>query len=181
MANWPTVARRIRVPSGFVLAVLYLWLAKADAGSLALGAVFVIMGLAIRGVASGYLDKNEQLATSGPYAYTRNPLYLGSVIMAVGFAIAARNLWIALVLAAVFVGIYLPVIRAEETYLAQRFPEFPEYARRVPRFGPTFQGVNGKRGSFSWTLYWKHREYNAIIGSGIILAALIAKLFWTSR
>jgi protein-S-isoprenylcysteine O-methyltransferase Ste14 len=181
MASWPAIARRIRVPSGFVLAALYLWLAKPSARSLALGAVFIVAGLAIRGVASGYLDKNERLATSGPYAYTRNPLYLGSVIMAVGFAIVARSLWIALILAAVFIGIYLPVIRAEETYLAQRFPEFPEYARQVPRFGLNLNTPNRKRGSFSWTLYWKHREYNAILGSAAILAALIAKLFWISR
>jgi protein-S-isoprenylcysteine O-methyltransferase Ste14 len=181
VARWPAVARRIRVPSGFVLTALYLWLAKASALSLALGAVFIVLGLVIRGVASGYLDKNEQLATSGPYAYTRNPLYLGSVIMAVGFAIVARSLGIALILAAVFVGIYLPVIGAEETYLAQRFPEFPEYARQVPRFGAKLKGRNGKGDSFSWTLYWKHREYNAIIGSATILAAVIAKLLWTSR
>ena len=181
MASWPEIARRIRVPSGFVLAALYLWLAGPSARSLALGAAFIVVGLLVRGVASGYLDKNEQLATSGPYAYTRNPLYLGSVIMAIGFAIAARSVWIALILAAVFIGIYLPVIGAEETYLAQHFPEFSEYARRVPRFGPKLKGLNGERGSFSWTLYWKHREYNAIIGSVAILGVVIAKLFWTSH
>ena len=181
MASWATIARRIRVPSGFVLAGLYLWLAKPSARSLALGIVFIIVGLAMRAVASGYLNKNEQLATSGPYAYTRNPLYLGSVIMAMGFAIVARSLWIALILAAVFTGIYLPVIRAEETYLAQRFPEFAEYARRVPRFIPKPGQLDRPRGIFSWGLYWKHREYNATIGSAAILAVLIAKLLWGSE
>jgi protein-S-isoprenylcysteine O-methyltransferase Ste14 len=181
VASWSAVARRIRVPSGFVLAALYLWLAKPNVRSLTLGFVFIILGLAVRAVASGYLNKNEQLAMSGPYAYTRNPLYLGSVIMALGFAIVARSFWIALILITVFVGIYLPVTRAEENYLAERFPEFPAYARQVPRFVPKLKRSTGSRGSFSWTLYWKHREYNATLGSAAILAVLIAKLLWTWR
>lgn len=181
MPSWPVIARRIRVPSGFVLAALYLWLARPDARSIALGAVFITAGLLVRGAASGYLRKNEQLATTGPYAYTRNPLYVGSCIMAVGFAIAAKSLWIILILVVIFLLIYLPVIRAEESHLAQRFPEFSDYARRVPRLAPRLRGVDYRGGSFSWELYWKHREYNAILGSVAILAALLAKLFWNSR
>jgi len=181
VASWPAIARRIRVPSGFVLTAVYLWLAQPSAQSLTLGALSIIVGLVIRGLASGHLNKNEQLATTGPYAYTRNPLYLGSLIMAVGFAIAARSLWVALILIAMFVAIYLPVIRAEESYLTQRFPEFADYARRVPRFVPSLGGLAGKHGSFSRDLYWKHREYNATIGSVAILAVLIAKLLWISR
>jgi protein-S-isoprenylcysteine O-methyltransferase Ste14 len=167
------------VPSGFVLAALYLWLAQPDARSLTLGALFVIAGLLIRGAASGHLRKNEQLTTSGPYAHTRNPLYVGSLVMAVGFAVAARSLWIALILMATFVAIYLPVIRAEETYLVQHFPEFADYARQVPRFVPKLTKFTGTRGSFSWDLYSKHREYNATLGSAAILAVLIAKLLWS--
>lgn len=178
VASWPVIARRIRVPSGFVLTAVYLWLAQPDARSLTLGALFIIAGLVIRGVASGYLNKNEQLATAGPYAHTRNPLYVGSLVMAVGFTVAARSLWIALILIAMFVGIYLPVIRAEETYLAQHFPEFAEYARQVPRFIPSLNRFVSKHDSFSWHLYWKHREYNATLGSVAILAILLAKLLW---
>jgi len=181
VASWPAIARRIRVPSGFVLATLYLWLAKPDRLSLASGLLFIVAGLVIRALASGHLNKNEQLATSGPYAYTRNPLYVGSLVMAVGFAIAARSLWIALILIAMFIGIYLPVVRAEESYLAQRFPEFAEYARHVPRFVPSLNRFVSKRDSFSWHLYCKHREYNATLGSAAIIAVLIAKLFWSSR
>ena len=180
MADWSTIARRIRVPSGFVLTALYLWLAEPDARSLAFGALFIIVGVVIRGVASGHLQKNEQLATSGPYAYTRNPLYVGSLVTAVGFAIAARSLWIALILIAMFVAIYLPVIHAEESYLAERFPEFAEYARQVPRFVPSLNRFASKHDSFSWHLYWKHREYNATLGSVAILAILLAKLLWIS-
>ena len=181
MPSWPVIARRIRVPSSFALTAVYLWLARPDVRSLTIGAFFIVAGLLIRGVASGHLDKNEQLATTGPYAYTRNPLYVGSLVMAIGFAIAARSLWIALALIAMFAAIYLPVIYAEESYLSQRFPEFAEYARRVPRFVPTLSRFTSKHGSFSWNLYWKHREYNATLGSAAVLAVLLVKLLWSPR
>jgi protein-S-isoprenylcysteine O-methyltransferase Ste14 len=181
VASWATIARRIRVPSGFVLAAVYLWLAKPGALSLLIGAPFILAGLVIRGMASGHLKKNEELATTGPYAYTRNPLYLGSLIIAVGFAIAAKSWWIALIMVAVFLAIYLPVIRAEESYLTQRFPEFPEYAGRVPRFIPRQSEGSRTASSFTWGLYWKHREYNAILGTLAIIAALVAKLLWISH
>jgi len=181
MASWSTVARRIRVPSGFLLAALYLWLAKPNVWSIAVGTPFVLAGLLLRGVASGHLRKNERLAITGPYAYTRNPLYLGSLIMAVGFALAARSIWIALLMAAAFALIYLPVIHAEESHLAEQFPEFPEYARQVPRFIPRLSRSPRTPSAFTWELYWKHREYNAVLGSLAMIAALVAKLLWISR
>jgi protein-S-isoprenylcysteine O-methyltransferase Ste14 len=178
VVSWAAIARRIRVPSGFVLAGLYVWLAKPSAISIASGIPFVVAGLLLRGVASGHLQKNEQLATSGPYAYTRNPLYLGSVVMVVGFVIAARSIWIALITLALFVGIYLPVVLGEESHLAKQFPEFSEYARRVPRFVPRLSQSSSPPGAFSWQLYRKHREYNAILGAMAIFAILVAKLHW---
>ncbi len=89
--DWSKIARRIRVPLGFVFAVLYFWLAKPTWRFIALGAILIIPGLLIRALASGHVRKNEALATSGPYAYTRNPLYLGSLLMGIGFAVAARS------------------------------------------------------------------------------------------
>src|SRR6202046_3321815 len=136
MAQWSHIARRIRVPLGFLFAVLYFWLARPTWRSIALGTVLVIPGLLIRALASGHVRKNEALATSGPYAYTRNPLYLGSLLMGLGFAAAARSWWVGIVLVVMFVAIYLPVIRGEEAFLRQKFPEFEEYARRVPRMVP---------------------------------------------
>src|ERR1700739_3555472 len=136
MAEWSRVARRIRVPLGFVFALLYFWLAHPSWLSIALGLVVIVPGLLIRAAASGHVQKNEALATSGPYAYTRNPLYLGSLLIGVGFAIAARSWWIGGVLVLMFFAIYLPVIRDEEAFLRQKFPEFEEYARRVPRMLP---------------------------------------------
>jgi protein-S-isoprenylcysteine O-methyltransferase Ste14 len=175
---WQKIARRIRVPVGFAFTVLYIWLAHPTLTSLLMGTVFVIAGIAVRALASGHLKKNEELTTSGPYAYTRNPLYLGSLILALGFAIAARNWWIAAMLLLIFVAIYLPVISAEEMFLRAKFPEFTKYSVEVPRVIPRLRSPSPYRPGFSWGLYLKHREYNAAVGSVALLAALIAKLLW---
>ena len=178
MAEWSRVARRIRVPLGFAFAVLYFWLARPTWRTLALSAVSIIPGLVIRALASGHVRKNEALATSGPYAYTRNPLYLGSLLVAIGFAVAARSLWVAAGLVAMFFAIYVPVIRSEEAFLRERFPEFQEYAnevpRMIPRMTPAFR--NEASADFSMDLYLKHREYNALLGSLALVAALITKM-----
>jgi protein-S-isoprenylcysteine O-methyltransferase Ste14 len=177
----------MRVPLGFLFAVLYVWLAGPTIRSIVVGAVFVVLGLALRGWASGCLRKNEQLTTSGPYAYTRNPLYLGSLILALGFVIAGRSWWIAGAAGTFFVLIYLPVIHAEEKFLRQQFPEFEDYAREVPRLLPRIvqrkvdSGGRVARGhtssnGFSWDLYRRHREYNALLGSIAMLAVLAFKL-----
>lgn len=181
MVSWSRIARRTRVPLGFAVAALYFWLADPIPISLLVGALFVIPGLLIRAVASGHVQKNQRLAMTGPYAYTRNPLYLGSFVMATGFAFAARSWWIVAVLVVMLIAIYLPVIRAEETFLAQHFPEFEEYSRRVPRLVPTLAPPGTQRWEFSRNLYLKHREYNATLGSLAIMAALVAKLLWLSR
>jgi protein-S-isoprenylcysteine O-methyltransferase Ste14 len=176
--RWAKIARRIRVPLGFVFAALYLWLARPTHASMLLGAAIVIPGLLVRAIASGHVQKNEQLATSGPYAYTRNPLYLGSLILAVGFAIAARTWWVGAGIVIFFLAIYLPVIRGEEEFLRSRFPEFDEYTRHVPRLLPRLTPFEKDSGAFSSELYWKHREYNALLGSLAIMAVLLAKMLW---
>jgi protein-S-isoprenylcysteine O-methyltransferase Ste14 len=175
MAEWSRVARRIRVPLGFVFAVLYFWLARPTWRSIALGAIVFVPGLLVRALASGHVQKNEALAMSGPYAYTRNPLYLGSLLIGVGFAIAARSWWVGVVLVVMFFAIYLPVIRGEEDYLRQKFPEFEEYAQRVPRMFPKLEVQSGTA-LFSMELYLKHREYNALLGALAMLAGLAVKM-----
>ncbi len=181
MSKWAQIAKRIRVPVGFAAAAVYLWLARPTAGSVILGSAFELAGLMVRGIASGYVRKNEVLTTSGPYAYVRNPLYLGSILLAAGFVIAARS-WVILgMFAAMFVLIYLPVIRSEEQFLQQQFPEFEEYSRRVPRLLPRLRAFNNSEGGFSWDLYWSHREYNAILGAAIMIAALLAKMAWFTK
>jgi protein-S-isoprenylcysteine O-methyltransferase Ste14 len=180
MTEWSQIARRIRVPLGFLFAVLYFWLAQPGWRSLALGAIVVAPGLLIRALASGHVRKNEALTTSGPYAYTRNPLYLGSLVMGLGFCVAARNWWVGVALVVMFLAIYLPVIRDEEAFLRRTFPEFEEYARRVPRMLPRLtphpSDADEPSAGFSWDLYLKHREYNALLGALAMIAALIMKM-----
>ncbi len=181
MVSWSRIARRSRVPLGFVFAAVYVLLADPFPISLAFSLVFILPGLLIRAAASGHVQKNERLAMSGPYAYTRNPLYLGSIFIGLGFAVASRSIWVLIILVIMFVTIYLPVIRAEENYLAQHFPEFAEYTRRVPRLIPDPRPAGDRRGSFSWDLYRKHREYNAALGSAAMMAVLLIKMFWRLR
>jgi protein-S-isoprenylcysteine O-methyltransferase Ste14 len=178
VVSWATVARHIRVPLGFAFAALYIWLAKPTAVSIFAGTALVVPGLALRALASGHVKKNEELTTSGPYAHARNPLYLGSLILAAGFALAARSWWIAGALVVFFVAIYVPVIRGEEAFLGQRFPQFEEYARNVPSLLPRLSRYGSTAGSFSWDLYRKHREYNSLLGSAAITAALVVKMIY---
>ncbi|HEY1658894.1 MAG TPA: isoprenylcysteine carboxylmethyltransferase family protein [Candidatus Sulfotelmatobacter sp.] len=184
MGEWSKIARRIRVPLGFVFAVFYFWMARPTWRSMAFGVVGILPGLWIRALASGYVRKNESLATSGPYAYTRNPLYLGSLLIAVGFAIASRSWWVGVVLVVMFFAIYVPVIRDEEQFLRQRFPEFTKYERGVPRIWPRIRPWSARDASgstFALELYLKHREYNALLGSAAIMAILAFELFWFNR
>src|SRR5579863_9482293 len=153
MAEWSKIARRIRVPLGFLFAVLYFCLARPTWRSIFFGAIGIAAGLLIRALASGHVRKNEALATSGPYAYTRNPLYLGSLLMGLGFCVAARSWWVGVALVVMFFAIYLPVIRDEEAFLRRTFPEFEKYARRVPRMLPRLTAASSAeqgRAGFSW-------------------------------
>lgn len=181
MASWHKIARRIRVPLGFAFAAIYLWLAQPSRFSIAFGCLVALLGLLLRAYASGHLRKNEQLATSGPYAYTRNPLYLGSLVIAAGFAVAALSWWIAFIAVIIFVTIYIPVMRSEETFLRNNFPEFSDYFNHVPQLIPRLSPYQSSSTGFSAHLYWKHREYNAVLGAVLMFAALIMKMTWFAR
>jgi protein-S-isoprenylcysteine O-methyltransferase Ste14 len=180
LADWSSTARKIRVPLGFAFAILYLWLARPTTFSLLCGLALVAPGLLLRAMASGHVRKNEQLATSGPYAHTRNPLYLGSLILAAGFAVAARSWWIAAALLIFFAAVYVPVIRGEEAFLRTRFPDFEDYARNVPGMFPRLTAYRREQATFSWELYKKHREYNSLLGAAVITLALLAKMIFLS-
>lgn len=181
MAAWNRIARRIRVPLGFVFAVVFLWMARPTPLFLGISLVLVAPGLLLRGYASGYVKKNTELTVTGPYAHTRNPLYLGSMLIAFGFAAASRSVWIAVALALLFAAIYIPVIRSEEEYLRSVFPDFDEYAATVPRLLPRITGSRAAAGAFSGALYRKHREYNALMGVVALYAALILKLVFLRK
>jgi len=176
--TWSRVARRIRVPLGFIFAFVFVLLGRPTRTSLITGTIVLLPGLVLRGLASGHVQKDKQLTTSGPYAYTRNPLYLGSLMLAAGFAIAARNWWIIAIMLLMFAAIYVPVIAGEERYLRQTFAEYDDYARHVPRLLPRLTPYGSQQSGYSSALYWKHREYQASIGCGVVLAVLVAKLVW---
>jgi protein-S-isoprenylcysteine O-methyltransferase Ste14 len=178
---WSRLARRVRVPLGFLFAIVYVWLAQPTKTSLITGALIMLPGLLLRGLASGHVQKDKQLTTSGPYAYTRNPLYLGSLFLAAGFAVAARSLWIVAIMLLMFAVIYIPVIAAEERYLRQTFSGYDDYARHVPRMLPRLTRYGNQQAAYESARYWKHREYEASIGCAVLLAILIAKLLIVSR
>jgi len=169
-----TVAR-LRVPSGFLLVLVFAWFSHPTAHSLWTGLPVSLAGLVLRGWAAGCLAKNRQLATGGPYAYTRNPLYIGTLLVAAGLSIAARSPWLAMLFVLVFVFVYLPVIQLEEQHLREIFPGYAEYAAQVPalwpRFRPAFQNSSDP---FSFSLYLSNEEYKA--GAG--LAAGMLFLLW---
>jgi protein-S-isoprenylcysteine O-methyltransferase Ste14 len=182
MQWWQQVARRIRVPLGFVTAALYLfelWRRPPVPAAVAWSLVLVLPGLWLRGYAAGYVKKNRELTQTGPYAYTRNPLYLGSMLIAAGFAVALLSWPVAVVLAAGFAVIYVPVIAGEERFLRSTFPDFEDYCKRVPRLIPRLaagsypEGKSADGAAFSFSLYLKHREYNAGMGAALLYLCLL--------
>lgn len=171
-----TVAR-LRVPSGFLLIVLFASLSDPTAQSLMAGVPVSLAGLAIRAWAAGHLAKNMQLADRGPYALVRNPLYIGTALLAAGLVIATRSVTIAAVSAVVFLFVYLPVIQLEEQHLRSLFPEYGDYARRVPMLLP-LRGAAGALGGWQSRLYLKNEEWKAALGYAAGLAFLIIRATW---
>lgn len=182
--QWQRVARRVRVPLGFVTAALFLVFARPHLRSILLSLVVVLPGLWLRAYAAGYVKKNAELTRTGPYAYTRNPLYLGSMLIAFGFAVAAGRVWLGLLLVALFLAIYWPTILSEEDFLRRTFPGFDDYARKVPRLLPRLTrapfGASERVGAgrFSAERYRHHHEYNALMGAAALYAALLLRLWW---
>src|SRR5437016_14655705 len=162
---------RLRVPCGFVLVAAFAWFSRPSLTSLAYGIPVSIAGLILRAWASGHLAKNQQLATGGPYAYTRNPLYLGTLLVAAGLSVASRSTGLAILFAAVFLLVYLPVIQNEEQHLRKLFPEYAAYAQRVPALVGRASGLPRRGAPFQWSLYRKNQEYQAAAGyfAGLLL------------
>jgi protein-S-isoprenylcysteine O-methyltransferase Ste14 len=195
ISHWQRIARRIRVPLGFLTAALYLFELLRHApqpAAVAWSLALVVPGLWLRAYASGTVKKNRELTVTGPYAYTRNPLYLGSILIAAGFAMALLSWTVALALTVVFVTIYVPVIASEERFLRATFPGYDDYCRQVPRLIPRLTPVRHPSDedlspgtpakhpssrkdsdSFSLSLYLQHREYNAGIGAILLYFSLL--------
>jgi protein-S-isoprenylcysteine O-methyltransferase Ste14 len=174
--TWNRIARRIRVPLGFLFGAFYLWRARPSWISLAAGVAVACIGLLIRALASGQVKKDRELTMTGPYAYVRNPLYLGSILLGIGFAVAARDIGIGVFLVVYFVLIYVPVIRGEQNYLGSTFPGYAEYTRQVPSLVPRTLWFAGVTNGFSRELYFRHREYNSLLGAAAITVVLTAKI-----
>ena len=172
--------QRWRVPLGFLAVAIYLVLARPTVRLIALGVPVSLAGLAIRAWASGHLRKNTTLAVSGPYAFTRNPLYFGSMLMLVGLLISGGNPWLALGLLAVFLLVYYPVMKNESVHMQDLFRnDYQHWASEVPLFIPRispWRAVPLER--FELDLYLKHREYRALIGMTTLYAALALKTLW---
>jgi protein-S-isoprenylcysteine O-methyltransferase Ste14 len=177
--TYSEVAKRLRLPLGFILGISYLIFARPTPLTLAVGGLIALLGVLVRAWASGHISKNERLATTGPYAHTRNPLYFGSFLIAAGFAIAAH--WALLLLVvAFFVLIYAPTMQRERANIAGRFPEAYEvYASNVPAFVPRptpWKATHpDEGGGFSLDLYMKHGEWKAGLTYVLAMAWLIYK------
>ena len=173
------ILQRIRVPLGFLFAAIFLFFARPSAISLIIGGIISALGLLIRAWSSGHIRKNQELAVSGPYAYTRNPLYLGSFILGLGFTIASGVWWLGLLFIALFLGIYLPVMRVESEDLKTMFGEqYLDYARRVPLFFPRLKTEFGTDVKFDKNLYLRYREYRAALGAVFALLILAFKAYF---
>ncbi len=165
---------KLRVTAGLVLAAAFLYFADPSTRSLAIGVPIAFGGLALRAWAAGHLEKNRRLAVSGPYGYMRNPLYVGTLLVALGFVIAARRWELGVLFAAVFGGVYLPVIELEEQHLRELFPSYDDYASRVPMLIPRWRRPGNPR-RFAWRLYTVNQEYRAGLGFLAGLAVLLWK------
>jgi protein-S-isoprenylcysteine O-methyltransferase Ste14 len=171
---------RWRVRLGYPLAIAVLFFARPNPRSILYGALVGLVGLALRAWAAGYLHKQEMLTVTGPYAYTRNPLYLGSALLALGVAIATRSWISSLLLGVYFTVFYSIVMRKEENELWPRHAaNFDRYAAAVPLFFPRLSPAklsNNASGAFSAVQYKKNHEWQAAVGFLLLLIVLV--LIW---
>ncbi len=178
MASWEKIAQRIRVPVSR-LGVVVLFFLHPTWQSLALGGMVAGIGASIRLWAAGYIDKGKALATEGPYAMTRNPLYLGSLIMTLGILIAGRAYWLLLPFGIIYIALYFPVMKREEQELYQGYgTDFLEYARRVPMFLPRLRPAGVPSSSFLWSRVKRNREHRHLMVLVIAGILLIIRIYY---
>jgi len=167
--TWRRLAR-LRVPLGFVAGVLALWLAKPTWRLLAAGTVVALAGEGIRVWAAGHLEKGREVTRSGPYGWSRHPLYVGSALMGAGVAIAGNSAVAAAAIALYLVVTMTAAIRTEEAFLRASFgTEYDEYCRGA--------GAASER-AFSLARVWRNREYRAVAGEGGGFTKLARKALW---
>lgn len=184
ISPWRSRLQRWRVPLGFATSLAYLFLSRPSWTSVVLGFPVAALGVGIRGWASGHLRKNLELATSGPYAFTRNPLYFGSFLLTVGCAIGGGSWSVGAALVGLFLLIYWPVMQAEATHIEELFgADYRAWAAEVPLFFPRLSAASGKptgeRASgptFNLEQFRRHREYRVSIGLVLVFSFLVARI-----
>ncbi len=172
--SYADFVQRLRVFCGFLLLAAFAWLSNPSWLSMCIGLPVSLAGLALRGWAAGHLQKDRQLATTGPYAYIRNPLYAGTLLAALGIVIAARSIALGAIFIAVFALVYFPAIELEEQHLRDIFPSYRDYAGQIRRFVPAKKWI-GEPGRFAWSRYRRNEEYKALIGFLVATAWLVWK------
>ena len=172
--------QRIRIPLGFLFAIVFVIFARPTSVTLFIGGAVSLVGLLIRAWSSGHIRKASVLAVTGPYAFTRNPLYLGSFLLGLGFTVASGRLLLGFLFAALFLGIYLPVMRVEASTVAELFgSEYETYRRAVPLFFPRLTPFRQDETTrFDGALYLRYREYRAALGLVIAWGMLLIKTYY---
>jgi protein-S-isoprenylcysteine O-methyltransferase Ste14 len=177
VSDFAAFVARWRVRLGYVLAVFVLLFARPTPKFIAIGCLVGLIGLWLRAYAAGYLHKQELLTITGPYAHTRNPLYLGSAILALGAALATRSYISTIILLIYFALVYSVVMRREERELfGHHGAAFQQYAAAVPLFFPRFTAAKlpgSSSGKFSAAQYRKNHEHQAALGFVLLLLGLL--------
>lgn len=172
--------RWVRLRLIWLLILPFLYFARPTPTSLVVGSLLAILGATVRGWAAGTLRKNRALATSGPYAFTRNPLYLGSFLIGMGVTVAGNVLVFVLLFTVFYLIVYVRVARREARFLAEKFGEsYRRYAAQVPLFLPRpipFRASSGGAERFDFAQYRRNKEYEALLGLMAGFAFLTAKM-----
>ncbi|MDD5543943.1 MAG: methyltransferase [Acidobacteriia bacterium] len=179
--NWADTIARWRVPASFVMALIYFLWARPTWQSLGEGAALAALGLVWRAWASGTIRKDSTLAMSGPYAFSRNPLYFGSFLIVLGFGWAGDRRLLLILLIVFFLILYVPVMKLEENHLERLFGvRFHDYRKKIPLFLPwkRVRAHDSPAAAFNWGQYWGNREYNVLLGFGAAVGLLLLIKYW---
>jgi len=176
LQEWGKKAQKIRVPAGLLVAIVFVFAMRPSFHSILTGGAVAVAGAALRIWAAGHIDKGRRLARGGPYAFTRNPLYLGSLIMATGVLLAGRTYWLLIPFVILYIAVYYPVMKAEEDELRGGFGQaFDEFAARVPLFFPSFHKAANVPSAFLWSRVIRNGEHRTIAGLLVVAAFLILR------
>jgi len=182
VAGYAEWAARFRVPLHFVVALVFFLFAQPEPRVLVAGAMVVAAGLGLRAWAGGHLRRDTPVTVSGPYAHLRHPLYLGSAIILAGFAVVGGRLWLAALLAAYFLLLFVPVMRHEErARLALASEQYAAYRIQVPAFLPRLRPAEmgeQSRARFDFSLYLRNQEWRGAAGCAVLLLLLWGKMVW---